>query len=550
MLRPEVVPGGVVEELIQAREAYDRRDWVAAYEGLSGLDGGAMHTDDLARLATAAYLAGRRNDCIQALQRAYQGHVDTGDTLAAVRCSFWLAMVLLTSGEMAVGGGWVARSQRLLSDVPDEVVERGYILIHLMFRHIFQAEFARALEHSVEITAYGRRFRDPDLLAMGLASQGRLMLYSGRVPEGLALLDEAMVGIAAGEVSPIFAGQIYCSMIEACQEISDFARVTEWTRALTTWCEAQPGLLPFTGQCAVHRGQVMRVRGAYLAALEELERAAQRYQTAEDLPPLGLVASERGQVLHIRGDLGAAETAFDQAINFGHDPQPALALLWLAKGRTAAAVGAIRRLLAEPRDPVHRTQLLPGAIEILHAAGHLDEARPLVEELTAVAAAFGCSALTAMAGYAAGSVALAGGDPTTALPDLRKAMQLWAALDSPYEVARTRVLIGRALRDLGDNDSATAQFDAARRGFTDLGAIPAAQQIDRLLVRTAAPGGLTAREVEVLRLVATGKSNQEIADALFLSNKTVARHLSNIFTKIDVQSRTAAAAYAHQHGLA
>jgi tetratricopeptide (TPR) repeat protein len=266
---------------------------------------------------------------------------------------------------------------------------------------------------------------------------------------------------------------------------------------LTTWCEAQPGLLPFTGQCAVHRGQVMRVRGAYLAALEELERAAQRYETAEDLPPLGLVASERGQVLYIRRDLGAAEAAFDQAINFGHDPQPALALLWLAKGRTAAAVGAIRRLLAEPRDPVHRTHLLPGAIEILHAAGHLDEARPLVEELTAVAAAFGCSALTAMAGYAAGSVALAGGDPTTALPDLRKAMQLWAALDSPYEVARTRVLIGRALRDLGDNDSATAQFDAARRGFTDLGAIPAVQQIDRLLVRTAAPGGLTAREVEV-----------------------------------------------------
>jgi DNA-binding CsgD family transcriptional regulator len=192
--------------------------------------------------------------------------------------------------------------------------------------------------------------------------------------------------------------------------------------------------------------------------------------------------------------------------------------------------------LAEPSPTPGPTTFDPAAPDA-HAAGHLDEARPLVEELTAVAAAFGCSALTAMAGYAAGSVALAGGDPTTALPDLRKAMQLWAALDSPYEVARARVLIGRALRDLGDNDSATAQFDAARRGFTDLGATPAAQQIDRLLVRTAAPGGLTAREVEVLRLVATGKSNQEIADALFLSNKTVARHLSNIFTKIDVQSR-------------
>lgn len=540
---------GVVEELIQARDAYDRREWVAAYEGLSSVDGGALRIDDFALLATAAYLVGRRNDCIQALQRAYQGHLDAGDTLAAVRCAFWLAMVLLTSGETAVGGGWVARSQRLLEDVSEDVVERGYVLIHLMFRHIFQAEFSQAQQYAVEITAYGRRFRDPDLLAMGLASQGRLALYSGRVPEGLALLDEAMVGIAAGEVSPIFAGQIYCSMIEACQEISDFARVAEWTRALTTWCDAQPGLLPFTGQCAVHRGQVMRVRGAYVAALDEFDRAALRHKANEDLPPLGLVASERGQVLRIRGDLAAAEAAFVEAINFGHDPQPALALLWLAKGRTAAAVGAIRRLLAEPRDPVHRTQLLPGAIEVLLAAGFLDEVRPLVEEFSAVAAGFGCSALIAMAGYAAGSLALTEGDPATALPQFRKVMQLWGALDAPYEVARTRVLIGRAFRELGDKDSAAAELAAARRTFTELGAIPAAQEIDRLLIRAAAPGGLTAREVEVLRLVASGKSNQEIAGALFLSTKTVARHLSNIFTKIDVSSRTAAAAYAHEHGL-
>jgi hypothetical protein len=244
------------------------------------------------------------------MQRAYQGHLDAGDTLAAVRCAFWLAMVLLTSGEMAVGGGWVARSQRLLKDVSEDVVERGYVLIHLVFRHIFQAEFSQAHEYAMEITAYGQQFRDPDLLAMGLSSQGRLMMYSGRVREGLALLDEAMVGIAAGEVSAIFAGQIYCSMIEACQEISDFAHVAEWTRALTTWCEAQPGLLPFTGQCAVHRGQVMRVRDAYLAALDEFDRAALRHKAADDLPPLGLVEGERGKVLRIRGDLAAAEAAF------------------------------------------------------------------------------------------------------------------------------------------------------------------------------------------------------------------------------------------------
>ena len=239
---------GVVEELIRAREAYGRREWVAAYDGLSDAAPDELTPHDFARLATAAYLLGQRNDCVQALQRAYQLNLDAGDMLAAVRSAFWLALVLLTSGETAIGGGWVARSQRLLAEVDGDVVERGYMHIHVMYRHIFAGEFAAACQLAEQVTGYGHRYRDPDLIAMGLSSQGRLLLYGGRVPEGLALLDESMVGVAAGEVSTIFAGNIYCSMIEACQEIADFDRAARWTAALTTWCAEQPGLVPFTGQ--------------------------------------------------------------------------------------------------------------------------------------------------------------------------------------------------------------------------------------------------------------------------------------------------------------
>jgi DNA-binding CsgD family transcriptional regulator len=542
---------GVVDDLLLAREAYERREWVAAYEALSGLgskEASALDGDDFARLATVAHLTGRKNDCIQALQRAYQIHLDAGDFLAAVRCAFWLALVLMTTGESAVGGGWVARAQRLLDGVVGDVVERGYVLINLMFRHIMAGEFAPAHECAVEITDYGRRFNDPDLMAMGICSQGRLALYAGRVPEGLALMDEAMASIATGAVSPIFAGHVYCTMIEGCQEVSDFGRAAEWTVALTRWCDRQPGLVPFTGQCAVHRGQIMRLRGAFNEALEEFAKAVERYVQADTVSAAGLAMAERGDVLRIRGQFDAAEAAYTEALGYGHEPQPGLALLWLARGRVAAAAGAIKRLLVEPRDPVHRSQLLPAAVEILLAAGETDLATDTSAELSEIAAGFGCAALRAMASRAAGHVALTRGDHAGAIPELRRAGRLWNALGAPYEAARCAVLLGRALRALGDEDSAAAELATARRTFAGLGAGPAEREAAALL-RPCAPGGLSAREIEVLRLVAAGKTNPEIAAALFLSEKTVARHLSNIFAKIDVASRTAAAAFAFEHRL-
>jgi DNA-binding CsgD family transcriptional regulator len=537
---------GVVEELIRAREAYDRREWLAAYGGLSDASPDELTADDFVRLATVAYLLGRRNDCVQALQRAYQLNLDAGELLAAVRSAFWLALVLLTSGETVIGGGWVARSQRLLTEVDGDVVERGYVLIHLMYRHIFAGEFATARELAEQITGYGHRYRDPDLIAIGLSSQGRLLLYAGRVPDGLALLDESMVCVAAGEVSAIFAGNIYCSMIEACQEIADFDRAARWTAALTTWCAEQPGLVPFTGQCAVHRGQIMRSQGAFDEALTEFDLSVQRYLADETPDPAGLAMTECGDVLRIRGDLAGAQAAYDRAVAFGHEPQPGLALLWLARGRTEAARAAIRRLLAEADDPVHRSQLLPAAVEVLLAAGRQDEATALAAELESIAASFGCPSVQARAGHAAALVAFESGDPAAAMPLLRQACAVWERLGGRYETARCRVQLGRALRALGDEESAVTELAAARRTFAELGTGPAEREA-AALITPVYPSRLTAREVEVLRLVAAGKSNPEIAAQLFLSEKTVARHLSNIFTKLDVTSRTAAAAFAYEH---
>jgi DNA-binding NarL/FixJ family response regulator len=538
-----------VDELVRAREAFDRRDWVAAYEGLSAAGSEALLAADFADLATAAYLVGRHNDCIQALQRAHLAHLDAGDQHAAVRSAFWLAMTLMDRGEHAVASGWIARAERLLETFEQDTVEHGYVLFFRMLGHVLAGDPVTGLGEAATLTSYGRRFGDGDLLAAGLMAQGRCLLYLGRVPEGVRLLDEAMVGVTTGEVSPIFAGHTYCSLIEACQEISDFDRVAQWTTALTTWCSAQVGLVPFTGQCALHRGQVMRVRGAFEQAIAELDGAAARYVVAGIPAAAGSAFAEKGELLRIRGEYDAAEEAFEQAVGLGHDPQPAHALLSLARGRTDAACTAVRRVLGEPRHPIHRSQLLPGAIDVLLAGNDLTAATPLVAELEAVGEAFESSSLKAMAGYAVGALALAEDRPDDALKALRTTLQRWQELGWPYETARTRVLVGRSMRELGDEESAAAELGASARALAALGAAPAAQEVARLLAPGLLPDGLTAREVEVLRLVAAGRSNAEIAGTLFLSEKTVARHLSNIFTKLNVPSRTAAAAYAFDHGL-
>jgi ATP/maltotriose-dependent transcriptional regulator MalT len=535
-----------VAELLAAREAYDRGDWADAVQGLRGK--GGLGADDTLALATSAYLMGNVDEAIRALQGGYQDMIKNGDSLGAVRFGFWLALILNVRGDVAIGTGWVARGQRLLENEPADLPERAYLLIHDFFQYLERGDVATAFATAGRVVELARRFGNDDLVALGLMCQGRVRIYSGQVREGLAVLDEAMVGISAGEASPIIAGMVYCSMIEACQEVSDFSRAASWTSALTRWCDTQPGLVPYTGQCSLHRGQIMRLHGAYDEALGEFARAQRRYRLEGTTAPAALALTEQGDVLRIQGKLDEAEDCYRQSAELGYEPQPGLALCWLARGRTPAAVSAMRRLLAETQGPVGRSRMLPGGVHVMVAAALIDEAREHADELAEIASLFGNPAVRAMAAYARANVELASGQVAEALGQARESTRLWSDIGSPYEAARARVLVARALRELGDEDSATGELAVAGRAFAEVGATPAAQEVDKLLGR-ARPGGLTEREIEVLRLVAEGKSNYEIARVLVLSQKTVERHLSNIFSKLDVSSRTAAAAYAHDHGL-
>ncbi len=362
-------------------------------------------------------------------------------------------------------------------------------------------------------------------------------------------MDEALAGVMAGGVTAVTAGRVYCSTIEACQEVSDYGRAGAWTHALTTWCENQPGLVAFTGQCATHRGQLLRLHGAYAEGVEELQRAVDRYLAVGGDPALGLAHYELAETHRLRGEYDDADAGYRRAAEHGHPCQPRRALLWLASGRPDAAAAAVRRLLAELKDPVRRSQILAAAVEVQLATGDTDGAAQLCEELRMIGETFGCTALQAAGEYALATAELAQGAPEPALQAARRAVEGWSQLSAPYEIAQSRRAVGQALRLLGDEESALADLTAARKTFADLGAGPAEQETAALLGEDSAPGGLSPRELEVLRLVAAGRANSEIAAELVLSEKTVSRHLSNIFSKLDVGSRTAAAAFAYEHRL-
>jgi ATP/maltotriose-dependent transcriptional regulator MalT len=381
-------------------------------------------------------------------------------------------------------------------------------------------------------------------------TQGQVVAIDGRVNEGLALLDEAMVAVTTEDLSPVISGLVYCAVILTCQEVFELRRAREWTLALDRWCRQQPDLVAFTGRCLVHRAEILQLGGSWADALEEARRARRRFVETGNATA-GLALYREGELLRLQGDLDGAEEAYRAASGAGWEPQPGLAQLRLAQGRIEAAVAAIRRAAAERTDLLRRALVLPAYVEIMLAAGETDEARTACDELETVAGRYSSAMLDAIAAYERGAVALAGGDARRALESLRGALDAWRTLEAPYEVARTRVMIGEACRLLDDTDACTLELEAALADFVRLGALPDAARVEQLLGRGRDPGhGLSPRELEVLRLVASGKSNREIAAALVISEHTAARHVQNIFAKLRVSSRAAATAFAFEHGLA
>jgi DNA-binding NarL/FixJ family response regulator len=508
-----------------------------------------LDAEDLQLWATAAYLVGQVDTAVDADARAHQIHLNEGDLRSAVRCGFWAAFKLINRGDMAQAGGWLARCARLVEGLPADSVERGYLLITDAFR-LAAVEQRWVDAHAVAVRAIeiGRRASDEDSVALGLNVAGRSLIGAGRADEGLMLLDEAMVAVVTGGLSPMVAGTVYCSLIEACEEIAEWRRAREWTDALTRWCDRQQGMVTFTGQCLTHRAHVLRLGGAFQAAADAAHSAWERFAGAPDERLSGGALYESGEVHRVRGDLVRAEEAYRRAGDQGHDPQPGLALLRLAQGRTEAAAASMRRLDAERTSPIARIRLLPAYVEVMLAAGDVAAASGAATELAKFAATYKTVALRAQADGAQGAVLLAGGDIEPALTCLRRAVDGWRSLDAPYETARIRLLIARACRALGDGDTATLELDAALRMLTELGA--SVDDVDPSV--SPEPDGdheLTPRELEVLRLVATGVTNQAIADELHVAVKTVDRHVANILTKLGVPTRTAATAFAYEHKL-
>jgi DNA-binding CsgD family transcriptional regulator len=533
----------------RGRACYQRRRWQDAFAALSQADQiEPLDAADLWLLAWSAHLTGRDEDFARTMGRAYRAHLDGGEPLSAARCAGWLGAILDLGGEVGPRAGWLSRARRLVEREGIDCPERGFLVLLAAFDHAEAGDHDAMLAAATQALEVAERFGDADLAAMALILQGRARLARGETKAGLALLDEAMVSVTTDQLLPALTGLAYCNVIEGCQQVYDLRRSQEWTAALTRWCDGQPGLVPYAGQCLVHRSEISQLHGDWAQALDDAIRACDRLAGR---PAIGNAYYQLAEMHRLWGEFSEAEKDYRRVGEFGREPQPGLALLRLAEGRVSVATGAIARVLDESSDRSSRCRVLPAYVEIMVAAGDVSAAQNAADELFTIAEALEAPFLRAAAAHARGAVMLAAGDPPGALIPLRRAASLWRQMDAPYESARARVLVGVACRALGDPDSAEIEFDAAGEVFQQLGAAPDVDRVRKLAGsgEPSSASGLTAREVQVLSLAATGHTNREISSSLMISEHTVARHLQNIFSKLGVSSRTAAAAFAYEHSL-
>jgi DNA-binding CsgD family transcriptional regulator len=537
------------DPLQHGRESYALRAWSEAYDAFCRAQQSAPLSDeDLERLAISAYLVGHDEEFQQVHERLHRSYVEQSQPLRAARSAFWLALTFLFGGEAARANGWIIRGERLIENA--DCVERGYLQVPVVARLLRGSDLAAARSLAADAAAIGVRFGDADLISIARHLEGHALIVQGHVLTGLGCLDDAMLAVVAKEVSPIVTGLLYCSVLEACRQVYALGRAREWTDAFSRSCAEQPEMVAFTDTCLVHRSEIMQFHGAWPDALAEAGRACARCRERERKPPAAALY-QQAEIHRLRGEFAKADEAYRAASEHGCDPQPGLALLRLAQQRIDSAAAALGRLLSTTVDRSRRAGLLPAQIEIMLAAGDLDASRIARDELHELAELFDTDVLRASAQQAQGAIALAGNDAATALDPLRRSFAMWEQLAAPHEAARVRVLIGLACRALGDSETQRLEFAAARLTFERLGARPDLARLDAL-DPTKARGrshSLTAREIDVLRLISTGNTNKAIAARLHVSERTVDRHVSNILGKLDVPSRAAATAYAYDNKL-
>lgn len=536
-----------VETLRRARNLFDRRIWAGSYRLFEAADRETpLGADDRDRFATAAYLIGRDADSETARERAHHEYLAGGDYEDAARAAAWLAFGMLQRGATAPASGWFARAERLLDEARLDSVVRGYLLIPSAIRRIVQGDPDAGHATFAQIAEIARRFGDRDLMSCACHGRGRALIRLGRISEGVAFLDEAMASVTAGEISAVWAGDVYCSVLEGCQEIFDVQRAYQWTTSLAQWCASQPDLVRYRGECLLYRAEVMQAHGRWVEAAQDARSAIELLRSR---PAAGAAFYRLGEIHRLRGEFNLAETAYTQANEHGRKPQPGLSLLRLAQGQIAAAAASIRGVLLDTQARPTRARALAAAVDILLAADDRDGARAAATELTAIAGAVGTPLLMATSAHAKGAVLLADGDVAQAADSLRHACDTWRELEMAYEEAHSCLLMATVCERRADAEGRRLELDRARALFARLtmrpDSAPDAESTTLASAKAAAP--LSEREAQVLRLLCTGKTNRTIAQELFISEKTVARHVSNIFDKLGVSTRTEAAAWAYQH---
>ncbi|WP_435059211.1 LuxR C-terminal-related transcriptional regulator [Streptomyces sp. bgisy060] len=558
-----------VDRLTRARDAAARESWVEAYGLLHAHDehpSRALTADDLAALADAAWWSGRVDESVAARLRAHAAYAAVGDHRGAGLASWWLSYEYEGLGRPAAAAGWLHRAHHHLDELPP-CPEQCFLAWSDAETASARGDGPAALAAVHRMTRLAHRSGSADLLALSRQAEASVLFAGGRRAEALGLLDDAMCAVTAGELTGVFTGWLYCLALTQCMAAADFRRAVEWTDAAMEWCAppwtgrppAEPtgtvpsGENPFRGVCRAHRVEVLDLLGAWALAEAEARQAC-REVPVDCLESAASAYYAAGNIQRRQGRPADAAASYAHAHELGRIPQPGLALLRLAQGRADAAVAGVDLALACQSDPRHdllgRARLLAARTEVALAVRDVPGAAGSAAELEVLAG--DVPLLRAMADTARGAVALAESRPEPALRLLRRALTGWLELHVPYEAAQVRMLLAAADRTVGDEEAARLELGAARAVFERLGAVPDARRAAALLgggARRRLPGGLTAREAEVLRLVATGGTNRDIARALVISEHTVARHLNNIFAKLEVGSRAAATAYAYDHGL-
>jgi DNA-binding NarL/FixJ family response regulator len=533
--------------LEKARVAFANRDWLRARDTFNATrEQHDCTADDLLALADASWWLGQMDEALSASEEAHRRFLDDGNFYLAALAALRIGHDLTLQGEAVIGSGWISRAARLLEDQP-ESVEHGVLRYLDAESGLRAGDCETALEKARVLREMGRQHENANLLALSLAMEGRALIQQGDL-QGMTLLDDAMLAALADDLEPVWTGNVYCHVMEACTELGDIARATQWTAATADWCDGLAAIGPFWGLCRLHRAEALQIRGDWTAAQQEAERVCDA--TSGDAGSAAEAHYRVGEIRRLRGDLGGAEEAFLQSHRLGRDPQPGLALQRLAMGQIDAAMASIQAALSgEGRNRISHGRLSAASVEIALAAGAFHEARLACDELDETARRFGSGGLEALALQAKGALLLAQEQAADALRNLRAAFVCWQELGDSYEAARCRVLLAKAYRGLSDEDAAMRELEAAVAEFERLGAFPDLKYVWQLQGESRHPDGLTAREIEVATLVASGITNREIADSLSISDKTVARHLSNIFGKLRLSSRTALASYAIEKGL-